>query len=401
MSITLTGQDLDRLFPAYVSTDPTGKIQQIGPSLSRHTDGNLIGQPILESFVLERPMNVTSICEVLAHGTVCSLGLRTNPTIKLQGIVHQSNKHFLFLLAHVPSLESSAEGPSYRFSDFAPFDGSRGILVSAHVRNALLQDLEELAENLKREKLAAEAANMAKGEFLACMSHEIRTPLNGVLGMATLLDHTELTEKQAKMLKSLRECGLSLLEQMNNIIDVSKIESDEFEIHSEPVNLTEIATRLTDQFAIIADSKNVAFRMRLHPDLNGQRIISDPVRLMQILNNLVTNALKFTLSGEILVEVETRGVPIPDYLVVTVKDSGIGISESDLERIFEPFTQADSGATRNFGGTGLGLSICQKLCHRMGGTISAESTKGVGSIFKVELPFFGAATADVRTIRSA
>lgn len=401
MSIMLTGQDLDRLFPAYINTSPNGKIHQIGPSLSRHTGDFLIGQPVLEAFVLERPMNVTSIGEVLTHGTVCSLFLRSNPALKLQGIVHETLDHFLFLLAHVPSLDSNTEGPSYRFSDFAPFDGSRGILVSAHVRNALLQDLEELADKLKREKLAAETANVAKGEFLACMSHEIRTPLNGILGMSSLLEETELTQKQSAMLTSLRECGLSLLEQMNNIIDVSKIESDEFDLHSDVVDLSDIKDRLANQFTIIADSKNISFSVRIQAELRGQQILSDTVRLMQILNNLITNALKFTRSGEIFVQITTQTSRKSEKMIVEVKDTGIGISEADLERIFEPFTQADSGATRNFGGTGLGLNICQKLCERMGGTISAESKEGVGSMFRLELPFHPVEVSEASALRRA
>ena len=377
---------MNRLFPAYIRTGPDGHIRAAGPSLSRHLGDMLVGQNILDLFDVIRPLGADCPEDLLVHQQSCSLALRTNTALKLQGVVHRGGEEFHLLLGHIPCLDDAPGAPEYRFSDFAPFDGSKDMLLSAQIRKGLLTDVQHLVEGLKREKAAAEAANEAKGEFLACMSHEIRTPLNGVLGMATLLQTTELTPQQANMVKSLRECGINLLDQLNDIIDIARMDAGQIEIQPEPLDLTEVSKKLSDRFALSADQKGVHCDVTMSPTLTGVSILADPIRLTQILTNLISNALKFTSDGSVTVVFSRSITEGKTFLCIDVHDTGIGIAEDDLERIFEAFTQADAGITRRFGGTGLGLNISQRLTSKMDGSISVESTLGQGSVFRVILP---------------
>jgi len=248
----------------------------------------------------------------------------------------------------------------------------------------------ELSESLERkvtERTAElEAACAAKSQFLANMSHEIRTPMNAVLGLAQLLQHEPLEPGQAAMVRHILEAGDSLLLIINDILDLSKIESGQFELEQLPLTLTEILERLEHLFAISAADKGIEFAVRNESALHD-RLCGDAMRLVQVLTNLCGNAVKFTERGRVEVVARETAVTESEVRVrFEVRDTGIGIPAETLARLFKPFTQADPSMTRRFGGTGLGLVIGKRLVELMHGQIGASSRPGAGSTFWIEVP---------------
>jgi two-component system, sensor histidine kinase len=234
-------------------------------------------------------------------------------------------------------------------------------------------------QELETAKEGAEAANVAKSAFLATMSHEIRTPLNGVLGMAQVMGADELSPVQTERLEVIRQSSQALLAILNDILDLSKIESGKLELETVEFDLETVVRGAHSTFTQIANAKGLSFSLSMR-DAQGT-YLGDPIRLRQILYNLISNALKFTEKGEIRVEVAFRA----GGLVLSVTDTGIGMSPEVTEKLFAKFFQADASTTRRFGGTGLGLAICRELAQRMDGSIRVETTPGVGSTFTVDL----------------
>lgn len=240
------------------------------------------------------------------------------------------------------------------------------------------------AELMKRSEDLARA-NQYKSEFLANMSHELRTPLNSALILAKLLaDNRDgnLTPEQVKYASIIYTSGNDLLDLINDILDLSRIEAGRMEIRPEPVQLETLVETLQRSFQPVASQKKLAFEARIEPG-TARVITSDPLRLQQILRNLLSNACKFTEAGEVGLRVEQVG---PDRISFAVRDTGIGIPPEHQDAIFEAFRQADGSTQRRHGGTGLGLTISRELAHRLGGEISVESVPGKGSTFTLVLP---------------
>lgn len=242
-------------------------------------------------------------------------------------------------------------------------------------------------EMLQLAKENAEKSTAMKSNFLANMSHEIRTPMNGVLGFIQLLKETNLLEEQAEFVNHAQKSSEILLDIINDILDFSKIEADKLQIDNISFDIRSIVEDVNVIGTLNAENKDVEVSSLICSDI-PQKIYGDPGRVKQILNNLVSNAIKFTHEGEVIIYVkQISGDADNTVLSFEVKDSGIGIEEDKLSLIFEAFTQSDTSMTRKFGGTGLGLAISKKLVDMMGGQINVESKIGEGSTFTFTIPF--------------
>ncbi len=250
--------------------------------------------------------------------------------------------------------------------------------IYASARDITIQ--KETAIVLAQAKEAAEAGTRAKTEFLASMSHEIRTPMNGVLGMAELLAGTDLNAEQQEFVQTIRDSGDALLTIINDILDLSKIESGMLELEKRLFILSDIVKSVCFLLGKVASNKKIELNCPIHPD-TPTTFLGDSSRLRQILLNLVGNAIKFTKNGSVTLFISSRLVSNNSdqhELLVSVTDSGIGIKSDRIAKLFQPFTQADAATTRKYGGTGLGLAICKRLVEIMGGTIWVESLGNVG-----------------------
>jgi signal transduction histidine kinase len=258
------------------------------------------------------------------------------------------------------------------------------------VRNITERKLGEI--EMAEAKAAAESANVAKSAFLATMSHEIRTPLNGVLGMAQAMATDEMSDIQRDRLDVIRQSGESLLAILNDILDLSKIEAGKLEMEMVEFDLAEIARGAHATFTALANKKGLSFALDIE---KGRGVyLGDPTRVRQVLYNLISNALKFTEQGEIRVIARFER----KKLVISVTDTGIGMSKAVCDSLFQKFNQADASTTRRFGGTGLGLAICKQLAELMDGKIVVTSKEGQGSTFTFSVPLKRVGNAKVVTL---
>ncbi|PIE91156.1 MAG: hypothetical protein CR997_02350 [Acidobacteria bacterium] len=261
-----------------------------------------------------------------------------------------------------------------------------------------ITDKKRIDVELREAKKQAEEANAAKSRFLATVTHELRTPLNGILGMASLIKEGRLSPEDRENLGLLKYSAEGLMSLINDLLDFAKIEAKKLKLEWIPVNLKEIVQKNIKTLGSIAQEKQLTLRMEVHSDLD-RTVLGDPVRMTQILNNLVGNALKFTFSGEVVVRAMPMDEAPPEVFALLkdqtkqfydancvpvyfcVEDTGIGIPKDKMQVIFEPFSQSSVSTSRQFGGTGLGLTICRTLVEKMGGSIWVDSELNKGSRF--------------------
>src|SRR5690606_26002631 len=261
------------------------------------------------------------------------------------------------------------------------------IRVELEQKVKLAKKLESLNKDLLHAKETAEMASRAKSVFLANMSHEIRTPMNGVIACVQLLQDTRLNKEQKELISLINRSSNALMNIINDILDLSKIEAGHLQQTREPFNLHQLIRDACDLNRAVAEEKQVELNIRIEPG-TPLHVEGDPVRVRQIVMNLVSNAIKFTREGSVTIEVGYDQIDDVRYnIILEISDTGIGIPKDRIDKIFESFEQGDTSIGRNYGGTGLGLTICKNLVDMMDGYLEVESDAGKGASFIITLPF--------------
>jgi PAS domain S-box-containing protein len=347
---------------ALITTDPAGIITDVNKqteALTGSTRDELIGAPFKDCFT-DPERAEAGIRRVLAEKSLTDYELTVRSRDGKQTVV------------------------SYNGATF--YDRGRTLQgVFAAARD--VTERKRVEAELQQAKAAAESASRTKSDFLASMSHEIRTPMNAVMGIADLLAKTALTPEQDKYVQIFRRSGDNLLNLINDILDLSKVEASQLDLEQTGFSLSDHLEKAIEMVAAKAQEKGLTLTSAIAPDVSND-LVGDPTRLRQVLLNLLGNAIKFTEAGEVALKVarDPDGA-VPTALRFSVSDTGIGIASDKLGRVFERFTQADSSTTRRFGGSGLGLTISKRLVELMGGRIGVTSVVGQGSVFEFSVPF--------------
>ncbi len=265
-------------------------------------------------------------------------------------------------------------------------------LLFTHMQDTFMAAQQRAVEQAERSRAVAESASAAKSRFLANVSHEIRTPMNGVIGMTQVLRRTNLQHDQKLPVDTIGHSAEALLTVINDVLDFSKVESGRIELDPAPFEIEGVAHEVAHLLRGAAEDKGIVLNVEVSTDL-PPRLMGDAGRIRQVLINLVGNAVKFTAKGAVSVRFFAQH-DSDDSLVIEVEDSGIGIAEDKLEKVFDAFAQAEAATTKKFGGTGLGLAISRQLVQLMGGDITVRSTLGVGSTFTVTMPLIVAEDVD-------
>lgn len=363
---------LETIPEAIVYVDDSGKstwVNAIGGELLMLPQGYNLPHEVAESM---QKLRLSAVNQEDINRQGVELFSRPNQAIKDWRWIFGDPVDSVLSVACKPISSPNIKGRLWVFTD----------ITFLHLANNQLQELnEELAEK----RNLAEEQNRAKSEFLANMSHEIRTPMNGVIGMTSLLSNTALNEEQTEYVDTIRLSGETLLSLINDILDLSKIESGKLDMEEAPFGITKLVEETYDLLSVRANEKGLDLLYQVDPNVPTE-VIGDSTRLRQVLLNLVSNGIKFTPKGDILIQVKTIDYADDFYKIeFRVKDTGIGIPKYKYETIFESFSQADSSTTRKYGGTGLGLTICQKLVSLMDGSIKVESVEGQGSVFMFDV----------------
>jgi signal transduction histidine kinase/ligand-binding sensor domain-containing protein/CheY-like chemotaxis protein/HPt (histidine-containing phosphotransfer) domain-containing protein len=272
----------------------------------------------------------------------------------------------------------------------ATLRANRSLASKVRELSSARSELEKAGEESRRLAAEADRANAAKSEFISTVSHEVRTPMNGVIGMIDLLSRTDLDERQAEYVSTIKQSGETLIAVISDVLDLSKIEAERIELEDIDFDPRELVERFRAVFAHQAEAKGIVLAASVDEGVPAA-LRGDPFRLGQILSNLLSNAVKFTDRGRIRIRLERSDHPEggagqePARIALSVSDTGIGIPGEKLGSLFQPFTQADQSTTRRYGGTGLGLAISKHLALLMGGSIEAESEPGAGTTFTVRL----------------
>ncbi|MEM6955698.1 MAG: response regulator [Myxococcota bacterium] len=375
--VSFSDEQLRMLFPFYLKVDSSGALVDLGPSLRKALPSLRVGDDLKRHFTTSSGSRFE--IEQVTEGMLYALRVEASGLLLRGQFVLQPGS-LLFLASPWISDVEQVRSLGLTLRDFAVHDPMPDYLTLMQTTRTSMQDSLTLADRLAEARDEAERMSAAKSEFLAVMSHEMRTPLNVIMGMSELLADTTLSVDQRRYVRSLLTNSENLRVLICDVLDVSKIEEGQVELEYFEFDLRETMEEVVSGLATRALHRGVELVVDFLPDA-PVRMMGDPARVRQILTNLVGNAIKFTEEGYVRVWAEGVG----EDVAICVEDSGVGIPEDQLDAIFERFEQAKS-ATSRFGGTGLGLHITRSLAELMGGSVSVESTLGVGSTFSMELP---------------
>lgn len=379
---------IDELFPFQITIGPGGEIVAVGRSLRRVLP-QAQGRSFVDMFEGVRPA-LQSVADVEhAIGDVVLLQVRGSP-LQLRGqFVRTSEGRIAFVGSPRVVGLSSIEAWPVGIQDYAPHDASADYAMVLEAMSLQLKDLETMvgrlqdAERIERAlRERAEAANLAKSNFLANISHEIRTPMTAVLGYAELLRDPDLgREERADAVETIVRNGNHLMRILNDLLDLSKIEAGRMDIDRREFSLVRLLRDVRDLMEVNASARGNSLALRLDVQAAHDHVIGDSTRIRQVLLNLVGNAVKFTKGGSITIDAATEPRGDRIALRVAVTDTGKGIPPDQMGRLFEPFSQLDRDFVREHGGTGLGLAISSRIANLLGGRIDVTSTPGIGSTF--------------------
>jgi len=388
-----SADQIENLFPCYILTDGELVLQSVGRSLRKLLPEALAGTPLIDCFKIERPRSAFDPA-VAARRSSALQFKSMDGQVNLVGSVLEVPHGYLFCMAHSAMTAQKWGYLDLSASDFSSADQSMAIGTSMGLQSVLMSEMKDLATNLAKARDEALAANRAKSTFLSVMSHEIRTPLNGVLGMVHVLLKDAPTEQQRSRLEIVRESGDALLAILNDLLDISRIEAGKMSLESIEFDIREVLSGAYAAFTAIANKSGLSFILDIEPAAGIY--LGDPTRVRQVAYNFLSNALKFTTEGRVVLSARL----VDEGLEISVLDTGIGIANDRLDRVFDPFVQADASVNRHYGGTGLGLGISRDLAKLMGGSIRVESELGKGSTFTafLQIPRLRDATETLRVV---